>query len=212
GPLMKAGLFKTGTGHHLLIVIHHLVTDGVSWRILLEDFKTGYQQEQKGEEIKFPEKTDSYRQWARQLSQYAASNEILDQLDYWRKIENAALEPLPADQIVEKEKKIVANQAVERMMLSQKETVLLKTEANKAYNTEINDILLTALAAAIGEWTNREQVSINLEGHGREAIIEGINITRTLGWFTTQFPVLLDTGKSNPLSVGENVKKIKETL
>jgi amino acid adenylation domain-containing protein/non-ribosomal peptide synthase protein (TIGR01720 family) len=212
GPLVKVGLFKTDQGDHLLMVIHHLVVDGVSWRILLEDFSMGYQQAAMGKEIKFPDKTDSYKDWAQKLIQYAESIEIIKELDYWREIEIAIPVPLPVEHQIERKKKVMGNREMIHMMLNEKETGLLINEVNKAYNTEINDILLTSLAITMKEWTNLEKVAVNLEGHGREGIIDNINITRTLGWFTSRFPVILKTGNGNNENLGDHIKMTKETL
>ncbi|MBJ8194042.1 hypothetical protein JDS79_45935, partial [Bacillus cereus] len=71
GPLVKVGLFKTNEGDHLLIAIHHLVVDGVSWRIILEDLDIGYRQALNNDEIKFSKKTDSFKDWAQRLDEYA---------------------------------------------------------------------------------------------------------------------------------------------
>ncbi|PFO61644.1 non-ribosomal peptide synthetase, partial [Bacillus cereus] len=97
GPLMKLGLFQCKEGDHLLIVIHHLVVDGVSWRILLEDIETGYEQAINGEEIQLPQKTDSFKLWAEQLTRYANSPEMEKEREYWNEIEHIPTGLLPKD-------------------------------------------------------------------------------------------------------------------
>ena len=87
GPLVVLGLFKTKEGDHLLIVIHHLVIDGVSWRILLEDFDTGYQKYMNNSKIEFLSKTDSYQKWAEELTAFANSEELLKEVSYWKNVE-----------------------------------------------------------------------------------------------------------------------------
>jgi len=96
------------------------------------------------------------------------------------------------------------------MELNEEDTGQLLKEAHRAYNTEINDLLLAALGLAAYDWAGREQVVINLEGHGRESIIADMDISRTVGWYTSQFPVLLDMGKGHNLS--HQIKEVKETL
>jgi len=79
------------------------------------------------------------------------------------------------------------------MSLDSEKTAALLKEVNKAYNTRIDDILLTALSLALGRWSPMSRMAITLEGHGREEIMDDINISRTVGWFTTMYPVILDT-------------------
>ncbi|UCH96821.1 MAG: AMP-binding protein, partial [Candidatus Aminicenantes bacterium] len=212
GPLMHLGLFKTNQGDHLLIVIHHLVVDGVSWRILLEDFALGYSQAQRGEAIGLPKKTDSFKYWARKLNDYSKSKELKKELAYWKWVEKTktSIPPLPKDHQATKKEKRNKNVEIITVSMDQAETRKLLKEVNKAYNTEINDILLTALGLAFKKWAGLEKIAINLEGHGREPIIPGTHIGRTVGWFTAQYPLVLDLSHSEELSY--NIKFVKETL
>lgn len=210
GPLVKLGLFKTNEGDHLLIVIHHLVVDGVSWRILLADFAIGYQQSAKGEEICLQDKTDSYQYWSDELAKYAEGQEVLNELVYWKEIEENEFVSLPHDHQVDQEMRKGKNYISANIELSKDETSQLLKEVNWAYNTEINDILLSALGLTIQEWAGLEKTFITLEGHGREEIMEDMDISRTVGWFTTKFPVLLDISKTEGLSY--SIKSVKEIL
>ncbi len=208
GPLVHLGLFRTRTGDYLLIVIHHLVVDGVSWRILLEDFTSAYQQLTKEQAIVLPNKTDSYKTWAKTLYQYAECEEIKGQLTYWRHIENQTIMPIPKDNITDGLRKIGDCKTL-AVTLDKNYTDKLLKETHQAYNTEINDILLTALAKTIKRWMNNGQVLINLEGHGRENIAD-IDVSRTIGWFTSKYPVLFDIDGCYDLS--SEIKNVKETL
>jgi fengycin family lipopeptide synthetase D/gramicidin S synthase 2/tyrocidine synthetase-2 len=212
GPLVKLALFKTPKGDHLLIVIHHLVIDGISWRILFEDISIGYRQLQQGEEIKFQEKTVSFKDWTRQLKQYSESKEILKELEYWQTIEKTKSPALPVDYLTGEKKKKYKEMKSQRIELDEKQTGQLLKEVHLPYKTNIDDILLTALAMAIKEWSGNETMVINLEGHGRETISENMNIdiSRTVGWFTAQYPVLLEISSAAHLST--TIKLIKETL
>ncbi|MDP4143546.1 MAG: amino acid adenylation domain-containing protein [Bacillota bacterium] len=209
GPLIRVGLFKTCAGDHLLIAIHHLVIDGVSWRILLEDFAMAYKQLEEKQNIVLPSKTDSYKKWAEELYNYAESNELQEQLTYWNTIENQNILPIMKDSKLCCSKKIGDCKTIS-ISLDEEYTEKLLRETNKAYNTEINDILLTALAKTIKFWTSNEQVLINLEGHGRENIAEDLDVSRTVGWFTSKYPVLLNVGGCYDLS--SEIKNVKETL
>jgi iturin family lipopeptide synthetase C len=210
GPLVKVGLFKTNHGDHLLIVIHHLLVDGVSWRILFEDFANAYQQKEMGQAIKLQDKTHSYKYWAEKLQEYAKSETLLSELEYWRKIEEAKIEPLVKDFQLNTGERRVGDSETITMVLNEKYTEQLLREVNQAFATEINDILLTALGLSIKEWDGITKIAVNLEGHGRESIIEDININRTVGWFTSQYPVLLDVSEDKGLNY--HIKFIKDSL
>ncbi|WP_339373129.1 condensation domain-containing protein, partial [Paenibacillus elgii] len=208
GPLMKLGLFRCDDGDHLLIAIHHLAVDGVSWRILFEDFATGYEQALSGEEIRLPQKTDSFRNWAQQLEEYAKSPALESERSYWEQLEQVKPTPLPKD--TEQEAAWVRDSEAVTVRWTEAETEQLLKEAHRAYNTEMNDLLLTALGRAIQSWTGMEQVLVNLEGHGREQIVADIDITRTIGWFTSQYPVVLEMGASKDIAY--QIKRVKEGL
>ncbi|MFH0070976.1 condensation domain-containing protein, partial [Peribacillus sp. NPDC056705] len=140
GPLLRLGLFRTRDGDHLLIIIHHLVVDGISWRILLEDFNTIYEQILARQPIKLPLKTTSFQTWARGLEQYADSEALLAELPYWTRIEEAKVVPLSKDRDGKSTYQIGDSGSV-IMELSEEETRNLLTESHLAYQTEINDLL-----------------------------------------------------------------------
>lgn len=208
GPLVKTALFKTKKGDHLLIVIHHLVIDGVSWRIIFEDLQTAYRQAANGQQIKLQDKTDSFKVWSEELQKYANSKSLLKEKDYWSKVVGTEVSLLPkdkqADSYQAKEARTVT------VYMTETETAKLLREVNRAYNTEINDILLAALGMVMKEWTGHEKLLIDMEGHGRELRLGDIDITRTVGWFTTIYPVVLDTTKSEDIAY--QIKKTKEIL
>lgn len=208
GPLMKAGLFQCADGDHLLLTVHHAVVDGVSWRILMEDFALGYEQAVKNENIRFPAKTDAYRTWSEQLAAYAQSAELAKERAYWQDVEQIEVPAIPKDM----ETDMTTQQDSESLFvrLTPEETELLLKRVHRAYNTEMNDILITALGIAIRNWTGHERVRINLEGHGRESIGTDIDINRTVGWFTTKFPVVLEPESDRDLAY--QIKQVKERL
>lgn len=209
GPLVRIALFNLGEKQpsRLLIVMHHLVVDGVSWRILLEDLQTAYQQLSRGENVNLPAKTTSYKQWAEQLREYAQSNLLHKELEYWLAIAKKVAQ-LPVDYL--QKANTEASSCNVSVALSQEETRVLLQEVPKVYNTRINDVLLTALIKAFSHWTGKSELLIDLEGHGREDIFEGVNLSRTVGWFTSIFPVLLSL--SADASLPEVLKSIKEQL
>lgn len=208
GPLFKAVLFKTQNGDHLLIVIHHLVVDGVSWRILVEDFVSGYLQAQRDESIVLPDKTHSFLEWSEQLLAYANSNQCLREVDYWNQVQNVKPVTLPKD--FETEDYRMKHTQTATFSLTRRETEELTTRTHLTYRTEMNDILLAALGYALQDWTGADEIPVLLEGHGREEILENVNISRTVGWFTTQYPVVLNMTHSSDLAY--QVKYVKEDL
>ncbi|MCY9523582.1 amino acid adenylation domain-containing protein, partial [Paenibacillus apiarius] len=208
GPLVQLGLFQCGDGDHLLIVIHHLVIDGVSWRILLEDLAAAYEQAAQGQDIRLPQKTDSFQAWAQQLAAYASSPAMETERGYWKQLANVRLTPLPKDN--EQGADAVENSETLTLQWSRRETQRLLTEAHRAYGTEINDLLLTALGMAVQEWAGIEQVAVMLEGHGRESILPDVDVSRTVGWFTSAYPVMLDM--KSDLDLPRRIKLVKETL
>ncbi|MBR7798363.1 non-ribosomal peptide synthetase, partial [Agaribacter marinus] len=210
GPLVNVALFQTNEGDHLLFVIHHLVIDGVSWRILLEDFTEGYHQVSQEKEVAFQKKTNSFRDWGIYLTEQLHGDVLLEELEYWKQIGRAKGTGLPVDkkdQGYSNKAKYYRDVYIE---ISKEYTENLLKKTNKAYNTEINDILLTALGLAIHDWTAENQILLMLEGHGRETLEGDIDISRTIGWFTTHYPVLLELDKSNQIAVV--IKHVKEIL
>ncbi len=208
GPLMKLGLFRLQEGDRLLIVAHHLVIDGISWRILFEDINTLYGQYKRGEPFSLPLKTDSFKHWAEKLTEYANSKTFLKEKTHWRQLASQQAPPIRKDFEVDSNR--VAD--TERLVfhLSEEETNLLLTRVNEAFGTEINDILLTSLALAFQRQFGLCQLLIALEGHGREDILTDMDISRTVGWFTSVYPVFLEVSPKNDLA--RQIKEIKETL
>ncbi len=207
GELFKAVLFKTGNYNELLIAINHLVVDGVSWRIIIEDLQKACWQQINNKEIELGLKTSSFKQWSEKLTEYAKSDKLAKELKFWNETISKSNEPLPIDFSGENTGISAKNISVK---LNKKLTKQLLKEAGKAYKTEINDLLLTALAISLEKWTGNNNIIINLEGHGREDIFIDTDISRTVGWFTTQFPVCLSLEKDN--NIADTIKSIKEQL
>ncbi|MEO7584887.1 MAG: condensation domain-containing protein, partial [Ferruginibacter sp.] len=194
--------------NRLLIVIHHLAVDGVSWRILIENLEfllTGFQNNGSPD---LGTKGSSYRQWYQALKEYGQQQAVLSQVPYWEKVLNSYL-PLSKDiaGTVELTPQGISSQVI---TLASDDTTLLLQEVPRAYHTDINDILLSALAITVGEWGQTTKVVIGLEGHGREEIADGIDTSRTVGWFTNLYPVLLETEQGQQL--GNAIKSVKEQL
>jgi len=210
GPIIQVVYFDLGAEQpsRLLIVIHHLAVDGVSWRILLQDLQTAYEQLMRSEPVQLGAKTVSFQQWAQRLAEYAQMPEVRQELPYWlAQVEHQVL-PLPIDYSIGKN--TVASAHTITVTLDKEETQSLLHEVPAAYRTQINDVLLTALAQAFMHWTGQHSLKLYLEGHGREDISDGSDVSRTVGWFTCLYPCVLDLGESTKTE--DALKTIKEQL
>ncbi|MCK5197924.1 MAG: amino acid adenylation domain-containing protein [Spirochaetales bacterium] len=207
GPLLQAVLFHKENGDTLVLAAHHLVVDGVSWRIILHDLAEGYKAYSRGETILFRKKTDSYLNWAGQLREYVSHIPETEK-KYWDGLNKAAVNDLPMTECRNDRKKKDAD--VLQLELTEEETEALLKKAGRAYKTEINDLLLAALGLGFNSWCGLGTLKVNMEGHGRESIIPGMDITRTVGWFTTSYPVLINLKNHKDLSL--YIREVKENL
>ncbi|TQV68006.1 amino acid adenylation domain-containing protein [Exilibacterium tricleocarpae] len=212
GPLLRAVLFTMGEGNpdRLLIAVHHLAIDGVSWRILLEDIKTAYMQISSGSSIKLPTKTTSYKAWSEKLQSYSQSEQLLKEWHYWNDISKCELTSFPQDFTIQDSEKTVGSEVIHRASLKFEETQKLLQEVPTAYSTQINEVLLTGLMIAFYKWSGQNKLLIDLEGHGREDIFNDVDVSRTVGWFTSVFPVVLELSSSS--HIGSSLKAVKEKL
>ncbi|MET4143087.1 amino acid adenylation domain-containing protein, partial [Pedobacter sp. UYP1] len=208
GPLFKAVLFHGESGDRLLLVCHHLVIDGISWRILFEDLSALYGQYSSGLALELPQKTDSFLYWQHQLGLYAGSATLQKERAYWNEINSIALTSLERD--YKDGSNLVRDISSASFTLDQEETTQLMTACYHAYQTDTNDILLTGLSLALKDIFGLKRVLVNLEGHGREDIGTDIDVSRTVGWFTTIYPVLLDLGETGELI--SSLVSVKESL
>jgi amino acid adenylation domain-containing protein/non-ribosomal peptide synthase protein (TIGR01720 family) len=205
GPLLRVVVFGgRGRRQRILIVGHHLVIDGVSWWILLGDLERGYEQARRGEEIKFGAKTTSYKRWAERLKEEAQSERSRGEAIYWLAEGEKKVRRLPVDHsganTVVSSKSVVAN-------LNEEETSRLLQEVPRVYKTQINEVLFSAVAKAISEWSGERTALLEVEGHGREEIVKDVDLTRTVGWFTTLYPVRVELQGENNVELLRNVKE-----
>ena len=212
GPLMKLGLFYMDEGDRLLIVIHRLIVDNISWNILLEDIAALYRKYIEGDRLLLPLKTDSFKGWAERLREYANSDVFLEEKTYWEELESKRIPGIKRDfsRIETGIDNEVRDFRISSFVLGEKETQLLLTKAIEAFNTEVIDLLLTALGIGIKKTFGNSRVLIALEGSSRAEISADVDIHRTLGKFTAVYPVILDISFENDW--GHQIKEIKETL
>ncbi|WLH28435.1 non-ribosomal peptide synthetase [Pseudomonas canadensis] len=207
GPLLRALLVDGPEGQQrLLIAIHHLVVDGVSWRVLLEDLQKVYRQLSDGQSVSLPAKTSALRDWAARLQAYAGSESLREELSVWQDQLAGPETVLP----VARPQGSLRNRDADTVSvrLDAEHTRQLLQQAPSAYRTQVNDLLLTALARVLCRWSGHASALIQLEGHGRETLFDEIDLTRSVGWFTSAYPLRL-----TPLAgQGDSIKAIKEQL
>ncbi|MGH3671389.1 MAG: condensation domain-containing protein, partial [Pseudonocardiaceae bacterium] len=211
-PLLRALLFTGARGQrpYLFLAAHHTAVDGVSWRLLLDDLDTAYHQALRGERCDLGAKTTSFRDWAIRLSEYVAEGNLDHELDQWASASHAGALPVdpPPDEPA------LTEQTVSLVVNAQDTEALLRSAPN-VYRTRINDVLLAALAWSLCRWTGQNRVAIDLEGHGREELIDGVDLSRTVGWFTTMFPISLTVSGSageQDLSWRDLVRSVRRQL
>ncbi|MGD9733184.1 MAG: amino acid adenylation domain-containing protein, partial [Desulfamplus sp.] len=253
GPLIKAALVQGENQDSLILVIHHLCVDAVSWQILIEDIVSAYNSYSVGRSvdasadgkavnatsdlrtIELPAKTDSFKYWSELVHKFIKVSD--DEINYWKSLAQDEFKPIPAD--FSNDNGIYQDSDFIEITLPAPDTTTLTGKAQMAYHTDMNDLLLTSLAMALHYWADIDKTIVALEGHGRDSIesngidaIDGtdsiedngtdsikghnkslndIDISRTVGWFTVGYPVLLKLSSSYS-DIGLQIKQIKESL
>ncbi|MGH0498965.1 amino acid adenylation domain-containing protein [Bacillus wiedmannii] len=189
----------------LLFTAHHLIVDGISWRVILDDFITILMQLHNKTEVKLPMKTHSFKEWAQALQDYS-KKDFGGEIDYWKSILNKEVN-YPVD--YSKEKNIVKTSNVLSKEIDG--TILndLIKKINEIYNIELNEALIIGLVLTINRLTNKNEVIVELERHGRELINGHIDISRTVGWFTSMYPAYF---KVDHEEIEDKIKSLKEQL
>ncbi|MFJ8221492.1 amino acid adenylation domain-containing protein [Streptomyces griseus] len=224
GAMVRCVWFDTGAKApgRLTVIAHHLVVDGVSWRILLPDLQAALEALAAGRTAVLEPVGTSFRDWSRRLTDLAAAPDRMRELPLWRDILDGSDTPL-TDRPLDAKRDTFGTAAQLSVQLPAKLTAPLLGRIPALFNTGINDVLLTALALAVIDWRGRTgrgddpEVLIDLEGHGREEIADGVDLSRTVGWFTSLYPLRLTPGEtpgeevwSGGPAVGRAVKRIKE--
>jgi amino acid adenylation domain-containing protein/non-ribosomal peptide synthase protein (TIGR01720 family) len=205
GPLLQVVLFCTPEQDYLLLLAHHMIMDVISWRILSEDLEKGYSQALNQKEITLPAKTVSFKVWSEGLAQYSQSEKLKRRVAYWVEIESKLVDGKLKEDGTDNEFEPKSAVACLNTNITQK---LLKESAH-AYNTEINDLLVTALGRAVYKVTGQTTLALQMEGHGREETVGSFDLGRTIGWFTSIYPVVLEELGTN---IAQDIRNTKETL
>jgi amino acid adenylation domain-containing protein/non-ribosomal peptide synthase protein (TIGR01720 family) len=208
GPLLRAALFRLGgeRPNRLLLAVHHLAIDGVSWRILMEDLQTAYDRLREGKTVELPQRTTAYQTWAARLCQHVRDRSVEATAQAWQAMLAAPVASLPVLSV----ENLEADASSFLVELTVEETAALLQEVPAVYRTQINDVLLTALAIALQRNTGGKSFLIELEGHGREDIGDNLDLSRTIGWFTSLFPLRLDLAPG--VGIESALKSVKEQI
>lgn len=207
GPLIKAEILRYDDRDRLLLVIHHLVVDGVSWQILVDDFSAVYNNFHNNQAPQLPPKTHSFSRWQQALIDYSKNRKLLAEISYWNVLDSRKCGRLTArDSAYGK----VSDAQHLHLSINETQTTRLLGDACSAYSTSVNELLLSAVFMGVSLWKNISELRIDLESHGREEIDKDMDITRTVGWFTSISPVLLECG--NGTSIADSIRSVKEQL
>ncbi|WP_435592014.1 amino acid adenylation domain-containing protein [Nocardia sp. bgisy118] len=211
GPLLRMAYLDFGVARpaQVCTVIHHTVIDGISWRVLLEDLQLAYTMLRAGQTPAFPPKTTSYQRWAEGLVVAADSPAVRAELGQWTAQVALDTAVLPRDYAAANTERDAATLSVE---FTAAETATLLREVRTKYRAEVPEVLLFALADAVTEWTGDREILLDVEGHGRENLLDGVDISRTVGWFTAMYPVRLrlpgDRGPADLTAVRDQLRAI----
>ncbi|MEV5242005.1 amino acid adenylation domain-containing protein [Streptomyces cinnamoneus] len=226
GVMLQAVWLDAGpaASGRLLLMVHHLVVDGISWRILVPELAELYRAADEGRSADLSSVGTSFRRWSEHLVKEANEPGRLAELALWTEALGVQEAPLGA-RALDRERDTVAVSGRLTLTLPAEATEPLLTRVPALYHAGINDVLLTAFAIAVLEWrrdrASGTSVLFDLEGHGREEIIDGLDVSRTVGWFTSMYPVRLDPGihesdwpeiRSGGPALGRALKEVKEQL
>lgn len=212
GPLFSVILFTTekSNDNKLAMVAHHLIIDNESWRIVLEDLQHCWHGFANHLPVQLTEKTSSFKLWSEELQKYATNNLLLNEQQYWLQ-QNADFAAKITRDITDGAQ---YNTAKTTQQFSQSfdlktSTALLKN-LPKTHKIEVRDSLICGLICALSNWTKTQNIVIDMEGHGREKLFENVDISRTVGWFTSVFPILFEL--SPTANIAEHLATVQQTI
>jgi non-ribosomal peptide synthase protein (TIGR01720 family) len=213
--LFKSGLFQTlfftsdqGNQNKMLLIAHHLLVDNISWQILVSDLESIYVQLSRDEKIALFAKTTSYHKWGQHLIELSKSGEFDDEIPFWKEQHFSEKIPVDIDSHLPVDEKSIKTLALE---IDSTVTEKLLRNSNEAYHTKTEELIIVALMLSFEKWAGIKSLCLGLEKHGRK--YNEIDLTNTVGWFTTYFPVSLKIEggtdlKSSIISIKEKLRSI----
>ncbi len=209
GPLIKFAIFRTRDGDYFFMAVHHLITDGLSLEIIMEDIGTGYLQDKTGAEIDFGSKTTDFMQWAEFINRYALGGDILNETEYWDAVESTSIQRLPRD-FETSDIKLENNAELYFDMMGEEETKKLIRDCCNTYKANVESILLSALGTALERWGGMENTCVRLCGNGRDLPFSPYNIFRTIGWISISYPFVIQMEKGTDHR--HRIEKLKDSF
>jgi amino acid adenylation domain-containing protein/non-ribosomal peptide synthase protein (TIGR01720 family) len=200
GPIIRVALMHIGPQQpvRLLIVMHHMAGDGISWRIVLSDLQLAYLQLNQGAPVQLPPKTTSIKQLSERLATYAQSPALRSSLSsFWLTRPWHKVAQLPVDYPDGRDANTIDSTRTVTVRLDAQETDLLLHTVLKTYRAQIMEVLLATLALVLADWNASQVQLIDVVGHGRETIFDDLDLSRTVGWLSTAVPVVLDLGTAH---------------
>jgi len=191
GILVRFALFRSQKepSVRLFVAVHHLVIDLLSLNFIIEDLRTAYNKLSSGEAISLPEETASFRKWSETLTSYMSTPQSDAVVKYWLEFASRHIEPITRNYPAEEN--TVAKSAYCNRILDRSETTTLIKRVATALTAQLQDVLLAALALGLQRWSGNETVCIDVEGHGRDGLDVNLDVSRSIGWFTSIYPLLV---------------------
>ncbi|MCS4479986.1 condensation domain-containing protein [Clostridium botulinum] len=187
----------------LLFTAHHLIIDGVSWRVILDDFITILKQLDEGSKIRLPLKTHSYKEWSEALQTYRR-NDFSEEVGYWKSILD---KEISYNVDYNNEEDIVETSNILSKEIDEETFSSLIQKVDEIYNMDLNEALIIGLVLTLNKLTKKDEIIVELERHGREAINDYIDVSRTVGWFTIMYPAYFSIEHED---IEDNIKSLKE--
>jgi len=204
GPLARAVRFRRDDGDRLLLIVHHLIVDAVSWHVLLDDLRAACAQIRAGTPPRLPAPPASWAQWTRAARAHARSAAARASADYWLSRMQVAFAALPGHG--DRGRARVADAEVLRWHADQSLTAAVLDAATPARGTQVLELLTSALAMELAQWSGGARLLIEMEGHGRDHPAIALDLSRTPGWFSNLYPLPLELPASRtPADVLEAV-------
>lgn len=207
GPVFSADVIRAASADYLLLSVHHLVVDGVSWRIIISDLSRAYQALTRGEALPCEPTTASLAEWGAWLQQVVDPVSAADEHRYWETQRHAGA-AIPVDSGTRALPGRTGEMRKVQITLDRAATQALVRQTGRAYHTHVGDLLLAALAQTLSEWTGSRRLRIDFEGHGRDDAPDAPDVSRTVGWFTAIYPILLQLPSTG--SWGDLIQDVKE--
>ena len=209
GDLFRAAWVENNSAQRrLLVVIHHLAVDGVSWRILLEDLELLWSQYQQKVPLVLAAKTTSYQQWGEFLERYGQKEKVHEEQAFWLaqcRSETPSIEDIAKQRYPEEA--LSSGRHTLRERITAVQTQVLLQQCNRRYRSQINELLLAGCFGGVQSWGGITSLGLDIESHGRELLAEHIDLSQTVGWFTSSYPLLLN---SEGRETGDLICNIKE--